>query len=108
MDGEWVWGNHVHVVPNISNYSNFGIEFAYNVAWGLHVKKVIEGGKTSSVLSNHSINLNVRRLLLLDHVQTEYEREIWEFNKVPWSTVYSFGWIKHHMHAMRLYEVIWG
>ena len=65
-----------------------GIDFACNGAWDVHVKKVIDSGRTKlnqlhSVISNRSINLSARRMLLLAVVRPslEYGNEVWECNK---------------------------
>ena len=50
----------------MSNYSYFGIDFASNGAWDVHLKKVLDNGrkKVHSMISNRDINLSARRLLL--------------------------------------------
>ena len=65
-----------------------GVEFSYNGAWDLHVKKVLDTGrgklnKLHSIISNRDINLSARRLLLLSVIRPsiEYGSEIWEGNK---------------------------
>ena len=56
----------------MSSYTYLGIEFFSNGsrAWDLHVKKVLSTGKEKinkldSIISNRSINLSTRRLLLI-------------------------------------------
>ena len=70
------------------SYRYLSIEFACNGAWNAQVKKVIDSGRTKlnqlhSVISNRSINLSARRMLLLAVVRPslEYGNEVWECNK---------------------------
>ena len=65
-----------------------GIDFACNGAWDVCIKKVIHSGRTKlnqlhSVISNRSINLSARRMLLLAVVRPslQYGNEVWECNK---------------------------
>ena len=81
--GEWVWGEHK--LPRVCSYSYLGIDFLCNGAWDVHVKKVIDSGRTRlnqlhAVISNRSINLSARRMLLLAVIRPslEYRNEIWE------------------------------
>ena len=39
VEGEWKWGEHK--LPNVSNYSYF----ASNGAWDVHLKKVLDNGR---------------------------------------------------------------
>ena len=61
------------------SYRYLGIDFACNGAWDVHVRKVIDSGRTKL----HSINLSARRMLLLAVVRPslEYGNEVWECNK---------------------------
>ena len=70
------------------SYRYLGIDCACNGTWDVHVKKVIDSGRTKlnqlhSVISNRSINLSARRMLLLAVVRPslEYGNEVWECNK---------------------------
>ena len=61
-EGEWMKGEH--------SYRYLGIDFSCNGVWDVYVKKVIDSGKTKlnqlhSVISNRSINLSARKMLLL-------------------------------------------
>ena len=85
-EGEWMWGEHR--LPRVCSYRYLGIDFACNGARDAHVKKVIDSGRTKlnqmhSVISNRSINLSARRMLLLAVVRPslEYGNEVWECNK---------------------------
>ena len=85
-EGDWMWGKHK--LPNVSSYSYLGIDFSYNGAWDMHIKKVLDTGKRklnqlNSIISNRNINLSARRLLLLSVIRPslEYGNEIWEGNK---------------------------
>ena len=85
-EGEWMWGEHR--LPRVCSYRYLGIDFACNGAWDVHVKKVIDSGRTKlnqlhSVISNRSIHLSARRMLLLAVVRPslEYGNEVWECNK---------------------------
>ena len=86
VEGKWMWGEHK--LPRVCSYSYLGIDFACNGAWDIHVNKVIDSGRKRlnqlhSVLSNRSINLSARRMLLLSVVRPslEYGNEIWDCNK---------------------------
>ena len=94
VEGDWMWGKHK--LPNVSSYTYLGVEFSYNGAWDLHLKKVIKTGrekvnKLHSIISNRDINLSARRLLLLSVIRPsiEYGSEIWEGNKTTCSALES-------------------
>ena len=83
VEGEWKWGEHA--LPRVSTY---GIDFACNGAWDVHIQKVHDNCKKKvnqlhSVISNRAINLTVQYLLLLSVVRPslEYGSEIWDCNK---------------------------
>ena len=82
-EGEWMWGEHR--LPRVCSYRYLGIDFACNGAWDVHVKKVIDSGRTklNQLHSVISINLSARRMLLLAVVRPslEYGNEVWECNK---------------------------
>ena len=72
----------------VCSYRYLGIDFACNGAWDVHVKRVIDSGRTKwnqlhSAISNRSINLSARSMLLLAVVRPslEYGNEVWECNK---------------------------
>ena len=72
VEGEWLWGEHK--LPRVCSYSYLGIDFACNGAWDIHVNKVIDSGRKRlnqlhGVISNRSINLSARRMLLLSVVR---------------------------------------
>lgn len=86
IEGSWKWGERE--LPSVSNYTYLGIDFAFNGAWDMHIKKVLDSGRKKvnqlhSVLSNRDINMSARRLLLLSVVRPslEYGSEVWEGNK---------------------------
>ena len=83
-------------MPKVEKYTYLGVDFAYNGSWDAHVKKVLDSGKKKvnqlhSVISNRSINLTARRLLLLSVVRPclEYGSEVWECNKTQASALES-------------------
>ena len=66
INGDWMWGEHK--LPNVSSYMYLGFDFSYNGAWDLHIKKVLDTGKTRvnqlhSIISNRDINLSACRLI---------------------------------------------
>ena len=84
--GDWMWGEHK--LPNVTSYSYLGIEFCYNGAWDMHIKRVVDAGKRKlnhlhSIISNRNFNLSARRLLLLSVIRPtlEYGNEIWDGSK---------------------------
>ena len=94
VNGDWMWGERK--LPNVSSYTYLGIDFSYNGAWDLHIKKVLDTGKRRvnqlhSIISNRDINLSARRLILLSVVRpsVEYGSEIWEGNKAKISALES-------------------
>ena len=57
-EGEWMWGEHR--LPRVCSYRYLGIDFVCNGAWDVHVKKVIDSGRTKlnqlhSVISNRRV-----------------------------------------------------
>ena len=55
VDGEWMWGGHR--LLRMCSYTYLRIEFSYNEAWDMHVKRVIHSGRKRlnqlhSILSN--------------------------------------------------------
>ena len=54
-------------LPRVCSYRYLGIDFTCNGAWDVHVKKVIDSGRTklNQLHSVISINLSARRMLLL-------------------------------------------
>ena len=43
VESEWKWGKHA--LPRVSNYTYLGINFACNVAWDVHIRKVCNNCK---------------------------------------------------------------
>ena len=62
------------------------MDFAFNVSWDGHIKKVLDSGR-KKVNQLHSvirhINMSARRVLLLSVVRPslEYRNEVWEASK---------------------------
>ena len=73
VDGAWKWGEHV--LPRVSKYTFFGVDFTSPGAWDVHIKNLLDNGrrKLHSVISNRDINLSARRLLLLAVVRPTLE-----------------------------------
>ena len=49
-------GECQNLLPRVSNYTYLGIDFAYNWAWGVHIKKVRDNCmKKDNYLHVHSV-----------------------------------------------------
>ena len=40
VDGAWKWGEHV--LPRVSKYTYFGVDFTSTGAWDVHIKNLLE------------------------------------------------------------------
>ena len=86
VNGCWKWGEHS--LPKVYSYSYLGINFSSNVAWDMHIKKLLDNGRKKvnqlhKVISNRKVNSSTHRLLLLSVIRPsiEYGSEMWEGNK---------------------------
>ena len=86
VNGCWKWGEYS--LPIVSSYSYLGIDFSRNGVRDMHVRKLLDNGRTGrkrvnqlhKVISNRNINLSAPRHFLLSVIRPsiEYGSEVWE------------------------------